>query len=197
MTPRILVISGSRRAQSFNMRVARLGAHAIEKAGGKALLLNFDEYPLPMYDGDLELESGIPEPALALKRLFKQHHGFFIASPEYNASVSPLLKNAIDWVSRATPNEHGKVPYKGKVAALASATASAFAGARGMAHLRQILTALGTWVVPDQLGIPDAPGAFGSDGSLRNPVHQGALEALAAILVATAAQIAVATEPQA
>jgi NAD(P)H-dependent FMN reductase len=124
MKPRILVIAGSRRKASFNGRLARLGAAAVEKAGGAATLLSLDEYPLPIYDGDVEADTGIPQAAMQLKEIFKSHSGLLIASPEYNASVAPLLKNTIDWVSRATPTENGKVPYQGKVVALVAASPS-------------------------------------------------------------------------
>ncbi|WP_038210935.1 NADPH-dependent FMN reductase [Xenophilus azovorans] len=196
MKPRILVFSGSRRAQSFNARLAKLGAAAVDKAGGQPTLISLDDYVLPIYDGDEEQASGIPAAAMALKQLFKTHHGILIASPEYNASISPLLKNVIDWVSRATPTESGKVPYKGKVVALTAATASAFAGSRALTHLRQILSGLGAWVVPDQPGISGAAQAFAEDGSLKDAGQQALLEALAASLVAAAGNIGAVTEPQ-
>lgn len=189
MKPSILVFSGSTRSLSLNGRLARIGAAAVEAAGGRATSISLLDFSLPLYNGDLEISRGIPAEVMELKHLFKEHHGFLIASPEYNASVSPLLKNTIDWISRPTRTEHGKAPYKGKVAALMSVTPSAFAGARGLAHLRQILTALGTWVVPDQLGIADA-NAFNAKGGLSTPAHAAALSALVDGLVRAAGRMA-------
>ena len=188
MNPKILVISGSRRTQSLNTRLARLGAGAIERAGGTPTLLDIDRYPLPLYDGDVEQSGGLPAAALDLKAQFNAHHGVLVVSPEYNASIAPLLKNLIDWVSRPTPSEEGHVPYKDKVAAMASVTPSPHAGIRGLMHLRQVLSSLGTWVVPNQYTLGAAREAFAEDGTLRNPAHLGGLEALCAELVAAAAK---------
>src|SRR5690606_25954511 len=99
---------------------------------------------------------GIPEAALKLKEVFKMHQGIFFASPEANASVSSLLKNTLDWVSRSTSNESGKVPYAGKVAAISGASPSALGSHRGLIHLRTILSSVGMLVLPDVLGIPNA-----------------------------------------
>jgi NAD(P)H-dependent FMN reductase len=103
--------------------------------------------------------------------------------------VSPLLKNAIDWVSRPLPDESGKVPYKGKVVAMMSVSITGLGGSRGLANLRQIFTTLGSWVLPEQLGMASATDAFADDGSLRDAAHQAGLEALAAALVDAASRI--------
>jgi chromate reductase len=191
MGARILVFSGSSRVESMNLKLARQGSNAIERAGGQPTLIDLRDFSLPLFDGDLEQAQGLPAPALELKRLFKAHDGFFIASPEYNASISPLLKNTIDWVSRATPTENGKIPYKGKVAALIGASPSPLGAYRGMAHLRQILSALGAWVLPDQMGISSGGGnPFAEDGSLRDANQQALLDAMAAGLVASAVRLA-------
>lgn len=189
MNPPILVFAGSTRANSLNRRLVELAAVAIGRAGGKPTVLSLADYELPIYQADLERTEGLPAKAGALKAIFKQHAGFFIASPEYNASVAPLLKNAIDWVSRATASEHGKVPYQHKVAALASISPAPLAGVRGLVHLRQILTALGTWVVPDQLCIGGGAAAFTEAGALRDPQQQEALDKLVSSLVGAAGRM--------
>jgi len=188
MNPKILIISGSRRTQSLNTRLARLAVGAIERSGGAPTLLDIDRYPLPLYDGDLEQSDGLPAATVELKALFNEHHGFLIVSPEYNASVAPLLKNVIDWISRPTPSQEGRAPFKDKVAAMASVTPSPHSGIRGLMHLRQILNSLGTWVVPNQYTLGAAREAFAEDGTLRNPVHLNGLEALCAELVVAAAR---------
>lgn len=189
MNPRILVFSGSARSKSWNKMLAALGAAAIDKAGGEATLIDLRDYPLPIYDGDLEATEGVPAKAMALKTLFKLHHGFLIASPENNASVSSLLKNTIDWVSRAIPGETGKVPYSGKVAALVSAAVGAPGGIRGLQHLRQILSGLETIVLPQQLGITRVAEAFDTDGKLKDAAQQRSLETIAARLVEVTAKL--------
>jgi chromate reductase len=183
MKPKILVFSGSARSKSYNKMLASLGAEALAKAGAEPTLIDLRDYPMPIYDGDLEAAEGVPGNAMALKALFKAHHGFLIASPENNASVSSLLKNAIDWVSRAIPGETGKVPYTAKAAALVAAAAGGPAGLRGLEHLRQILTGLGVTVLPEQLGVTRVAEAFDADGALKDAGQQKSLEAIAARLV--------------
>lgn len=183
MTARILVFSGSARTDSYNKKLARLGSEAVRVAGGAPTYIDLRDYPLPVYDGDLEAASGIPAPAMGLKRLFKEHHGLLIASPENNASVSSLLKNTIDWLSRATPEESGLVPYKGKVVALLAATPGNLSGMRMLPHLRLILTALGCIVLPEQLGLSRADAAFNEDGSFKDPKQQDTLNGVVRRLV--------------
>jgi NAD(P)H-dependent FMN reductase len=189
MTPRILVFSGSARVDSYNKKLARLGAAAVDAAGGQATFIDLRDHPLPIYDGDLEDAQGIPPPALELKRLFREHHGLMIASPENNASVPALLKNTIDWISRATPTESGRAPYEGKVVAMLAATTGNLGGTRMLPHLRQILSALGCLVLPDQFGLSQADAAFDGDARLREPRHQAGLDAVARRVVAVAARL--------
>jgi NAD(P)H-dependent FMN reductase len=169
--------------------LAALGAEALARAGAETTLIDLRDYPMPIYDGDSEAAVGVPANALALKELFKAHQGFLIASPENNASVSSLLKNTIDWVSRAVPGETGKVPYTGKAAALVAAAAGGPAGLRGLEHLRQILTGLGVAVLPEQLGITRLGEAFDAAGALKDAGHQKSLEAIAARLVEETARL--------
>ncbi len=181
--PKILAFAGSAREGSFNVRLVRAGMEAVRSAGGDVTLVDFREFPMPLYDGDLEAAQGLPPHAKRFKELMKQHHGLLIASPEYNSSISPLLKNAIDWASRAEPGDQGMVAFSGKVAALISASPSALGGVRGLAALRSILGNIGVIVLPEQLIVPQADKAFGDDGSLKEDRHRTSLGRIASRLV--------------
>lgn len=164
--PRILVFAGSARHESVNRRLARVAAERLEAAGAQATLLELADYPLPLYDGDLEATSGLPENALKLKEVFIAHAAFAIVSPEYNGSIPPLLKNCIDWVSRPLPEQSGYVPFSGKAAALLSASPGSLGGMRGLRHLREVLTVLEMIVLPRQFSLAAADKAFDSEGRL-------------------------------
>jgi chromate reductase, NAD(P)H dehydrogenase (quinone) len=122
--PKILVIPGSLRAQSFNARLAALATKRLMLADADVTRISLADYPLPIYDGDLVQRSGPPQHATALKRLICAHQGVLMVSPEYNASITPLLKNAIDWVS--TVRERGErehaAAFRHRVFALAGAS---------------------------------------------------------------------------
>jgi NAD(P)H-dependent FMN reductase len=178
---RILALSGSTRAKSHNRAVVEIAASAAARAGAEVELINLRDFHLPLYDADLEAEGGVPENARALKALFVQSDGFLIASPEYNGSVTAVLKNAIDWMSR--PTEPGETAltlraFKGKVAGIMSASPGAWGGVRGLAHLRQILSGIGVLVVAEQLAVPSAGNAFDESGALQNPAQHAAIESI-------------------
>jgi len=123
MTPaKILALSGSSRRDSLNSRLLRAAAAMLEEAGAEVTLADLAEYEMPLYNGDLENRDGPPENQACLKALFRDHAGLLIAAPEYNSSITPLLKNTIDWVSRPTPGDDGPSPYRGKIAALLAAS---------------------------------------------------------------------------
>ena len=143
MTPKILAFAGSARSESLNKRLVRVAAEAAKAAGADVTLVDLDDYPMPVYHGDLEAREGVPPSARALKTLFREHHGLLIASPENNASIPAMLKNSLDWVSRPDGGQNGLVPYQGKVAALLSASPGALGGLRGLVQLRAVLQALG------------------------------------------------------
>ena len=165
-SPKTLVFAGSTREASFNRRLAAAAATRLEAAGGTATLLELSDYPLPLYDGDLEARDGLPGPALELREIFMAHQGLLISAPEYNSSITPLLKNVIDWVSRAPDGEQGLAPYRGKCAALVSASPGGFGGMRGLAAVRSILGSIGVTVLPGQFALARAHEAFAPDGSL-------------------------------
>jgi NAD(P)H-dependent FMN reductase len=115
-TPRILAFAGATRNNSWNKKLIRLGAESVRRAGGEVTLIDLRDVAMPLYDGDLEAQGGLPAGALALKGLMLEHDGFLISAPEYNSSISAVLKNAIDWVSRPQPNEPPAPAFRGKVA---------------------------------------------------------------------------------
>ncbi len=188
--PKILAMAGSARTGSLNKKLLAVAARAAEAAGGQVELIDLRDFPMPLYDGDLELAEGVPENAHRLKTLFKAHRGLIIASPENNASVSALLKNTIDWISRQDGGESGLVPYANMVAALVTATPSPRGGVRGIPHLRAILDALGVLVIPGHVGISHADKAFDASGALVDAQQQAALKRLAERLVRTCAGLA-------
>lgn len=182
--PRLLFLSGSIRTGSLNTQLALQAAEIAESLGAEATRLNLAEYEMPFYNGDLEAESGLPEAAKRLKQQFIAHHGFFLASPEYNSSFSPLLKNALDWISRKE-NEHEPplAAYHGKVAALAAASPGGFGGLRGLVPLRMMLGNIGVHVVPGQLAIASANRVFGENGKLPDGREKSSLTTVVEELV--------------
>jgi chromate reductase, NAD(P)H dehydrogenase (quinone) len=147
-SPKILALAGSARKGSFNVRLLRIAADAVRRSGGDVTLVDLRDYPLPLYDGDLEADEGVPDKAVKLAQLMLDHDALLIASPEYNSSITPLLKNTIDWVSRPSKNIPGLAAFKGKVAALMSASPGALGGLRGLVHVRSILGNIGVIVFP-------------------------------------------------
>jgi chromate reductase len=160
--PKILVFPGSTRAGSHNVRLAALAAKELTLIDADVTRISLADYPLPLYEADLEANAGAPANALKLKQMIMAHHGVFIASPEYSASVTPLLKNAIDWVSRV--RERGDPTYaafKGRVFAISAASPGASGGLRSLMALRQILElGCGALMIPEQVAIPQADQAF-------------------------------------
>jgi NAD(P)H-dependent FMN reductase len=178
---RILGLSGSTRAMSHNRAVVEIAASAAARAGAEVQLINLRDFHLPLYDADVEAESGMPANARALKSLFVESDGYLIASPEYNGSLTAVLKNAIDWMSR--PSAEGETPltlraFKGKVAGIMSASPGSWGGVRGLAHLRQILSGMGVLVVAEQLAVPSVGNAFDASGALQSPAQHAAIEAI-------------------
>jgi len=172
LMPKILALSGSTRRDSLNRKLIHAAVEAARAAGGDVTLIDLADYPLPLYNGDLEDSEGLPDNALRLKALFKDHDALLIASPEYNSSITPVLKNAIDWVSREWQGESGLVPYQHKVAAIMAASPGSLGGMRMLPHLRQILNALGVLVLPAQFALDHADDAFDTEtGALKSPAR--------------------------
>lgn len=191
-TPKLLAFAGSLRRDSFNKRLVKIAADGARAAGAEVTFIDLADYPMPIYDGDLEAQSGLPEHARRFREALKSHNGLLIASPEYNSSVSAALKNAIDWTSRPDskiPNEPGLVAFAGKTAAIMSASPGALGGLRGLVHLRAILGNIQVLVLPDQLAINTAHEAFNPDGSLKDAKKTEQAHKLGAKLAHTVAKL--------
>lgn len=182
---RLLFFAGSTREGSYNKRLARLARHIAVANDIDGVFVDLKDYPMPLYDGDLEAEQGPPVAAREFKALLGEYRGVFIASPEYNSSVTPLLKNTIDWVSRVRAHgETGLEVYQSRVFAISGASPGYYGGMRSLLTLRQILAVgVGAAVIPQQLALPRANDAFAEDGSLKDKMQQdmlkGVVEALA------------------
>jgi NAD(P)H-dependent FMN reductase len=161
-SPKILVIPGSTRTGSLNVRLAALAAKELTLADAEATRISLEDYPLPLYDADTEANSGAHPNAVKLKQMMCAHHGVFITAPEYNGSIPPALKNAIDWVSQVRERgEAAYVAFRGRPFALGAASPEPHGGVRGLMALRQILElGCGAMVIPEQIAVPQAEQAF-------------------------------------
>src|SRR5215475_6276888 len=166
--PKILVFAGSIRSGSYNARLASCAARELVMAEADVTLISLVDFPMPLYDGNLEAASGAPENAHKLKRLIGQHHGVFIASPEYNASIAPLLKNTLDWVSRVRDaKEPPLAAYRNRTFALGAASNGTYGGMRSLIALRQVLElGCGAMVLPEQVVVREAAKAFDDNDDL-------------------------------
>lgn len=187
-TARLLAFAGSARTASLNKRLVPHLAAGARAAGCEVTVIDLRDFELPLYDWDLE-QRGLPENALKLKQLFKEHHGFLLACPEYNSSITPLLKNTLDWASRAAPGEKPLACYEGKVAGLASASPGALGGLRGLVHVRMILTTLKILVVPEQAAVGQANKAFDEQGELIDEKQRAAVHSVGAAAARLAAKL--------
>ncbi|WP_237154288.1 NADPH-dependent FMN reductase [Oryzibacter oryziterrae] len=187
--PRILTLAGSARGQSFNAALAAYVTKAIALRDADVRQISLADYPLPLYDGDLEAAEGVPDNARKLVELFTGHNGIFIAAPEYNQSITPLLKNTLDWMSRLKPESpRSPSPWKGRVFALGSASPGYYGGSRALVHLRQVMElGLGCRVLTDQLVLPSVGSAFDASGEPTNERLTRQVEALAEALIEEAA----------
>lgn len=190
MPTRILAFAGSARRESLNKKLVKVAADAATAEGAAVTLIDLNDYPMPLYHGDLEAAEGVPENARRLRRLVADHQGLLIASPENNASIAAPLKNALDWVSRPTDGQNGMVPYQGKVAALLAASPNANGGLRGLVHLRQVLQALGVLVLSEQVTAGRAHELFNAEGALTDVKMQASVVGLARRLVTVTSRLA-------
>lgn len=182
---KILVIPGSLRTGSHNMRLAALATKELALAGAEVTRISLEDYVLPLFDPDLAASSGPPQAATRLKTMLMAHGGVFFASPEYTASVTPLIKNTIDWISRVrAPGEPPYAAFKGRVFALGAAASGPGGGIRGLMALRQILElGCGALVIPDQVTVPRADDAFDDHDNLKDESQAAALKTAARRLV--------------
>ena len=188
--PKLLFLAGSARTESINKKLAQHAADIAQDAGATATFIDLKDYPMPIYDGDDEDKNGLPETAKALKQLFVDHDGFFIASPEYNSSFSPLLKNALDWISRPHADNEGMlIAYKGKVASLGAVSPGGLGGLRGLVPLRMMLGNVGVHVIPSQVAIGNGFEAFDSEARLADERQAKMLKATIDEFVETASKM--------
>jgi chromate reductase len=181
---KILVIPGSLRTGSHNARLAAAAAHELAQAGAEVTRISLGDFPLPIYDGDLQAKSGAPKHAVNLKRMIGAHHGVLIVTPEYNSSVPALVKNTIDWVTRVQDahETRGQV-FRDRAFAIAAASANRLGGTRALAALRLILAACQATVIPNQLALSFADEAYDDRDRLKHPADVEALKALARQLI--------------
>jgi len=184
MTANILVFAGSIRKGAFSSHMADAAEKELARQGGNVTRISLADYQLPIMNEDLEAEEGIPENAIKLGRLIAKHDGLMICSPEYNASIPPLLKNTIDWVSRISKDGDKPLkPYAGLTVGLCSTSNGAFAGMRGLYHLRAVLMNVGTQIVTEQCSVGGAADAFNDDGTLKNERQAKMLNAVCKSLI--------------
>jgi len=184
MSAKLLFLAGSAREKSLNKMLARNAYQIAKSHGASATLIDLKDYPMPIYDGDLEADSGLPEKAIELKELFTEHDGIFIASPEYNSSFSPLLKNSLDWISRPHyQDEPSLSAYRNKIAAIVAASPGGFGGLRGLLPLRMMLGNMSVIVLPEQLAISHAVGCFDDTGQLTDEHYHKTLTRVVSRLI--------------
>ncbi len=177
-TPKILVFAGSIRKGAYSGKNADAAMKELALQGAEVTRISLADYPLPIMDEDLEAEKGVPESAVKLARLFVQHDGVLIATPEYNGSIPPLLKNTIDWISRVKGDRRERLrPFPGKVVAICSSSEGHFAGIRSANHLRAVLSHIQMEVISPQVSVPHGGEAFDEDGNykeerLRKGMHR-------------------------
>ena len=181
---KILVIPGSLRTGSLNAKLAAVAAYAFAQAGIEVTRISLGDFPLPLYDGDLQAKSGVPKNAVNLKRMIGAHHGVLIVTPEYNSSVPPLVKNTIDWVTRVQDAQEtrGQV-FRNRAFAIAAASAGRLGGARCLQALRLVLTACHATVVPNQLALSFADDAYDEMDRLKYPADIEAMQAMVRQLI--------------
>jgi chromate reductase len=181
---KILVIPGSLRSGSLNARLAAAAAYEFAQAGADVTRISLGDFPLPIYDGDLQTKSGVPKNAVNLKRMIGAHHGVLIVTPEYNSSVPALVKNTIDWVSRVQDAHETRYQvFRERPFAIAAASESRLGGTRSLAALRLILTACHATVIPNQLALSIAGEAYDDMDRLKHPADIEALGALVRQLI--------------
>jgi len=186
--PKILAFGGSLRDGSLNHLLAAQAAKFAEEAGAEATVIRLRDYPLPIFDEDVEAK-GWPENLEPLKDHFRAADGFIIASPEYNSSVSAALKNAIDWLSRPRAGEAPLACYKGKVAAVMAASPGGLGGVRGLPHVATILRGIGVLVIPATFALSSAHKAFDDSGAMGDEKARARAETVGATLAEITARL--------
>jgi NAD(P)H-dependent FMN reductase len=187
--PNIVAFSGSTREASLNKKLVRLAASAARDAGASVTEIDLRDFPMPFYDGDLQDREGFPENSRRFKEVLVNHDAMLIASPEYNRSISGILKNAIDWASRSAPGEPSLAAFNGKTAGIMAASPGLIGGYCGLFHLRALLGSIGVLVLSEQVTVAKAGEAFDEEGRLKDPKTQASVERVARRLVKVAAAL--------
>ena len=177
-SPKVLAFAGSTRKESVNKRLARIALQAAKKAGAETTFVDLQDFNIPLYCDDLVAKEGIPEGVLQFKQLLNSHNGFFIASPEYNGSLTGVLKNAIDWATIKADGEERMSCWNGKIAGLVSASPGGLGGIRGLHHLRTILAGTGTFVLPNHLAVGNSTENLQNEKQITDEKLQLQLESL-------------------
>ncbi|MFA6243156.1 MAG: NAD(P)H-dependent oxidoreductase [Candidatus Hydrogenedentales bacterium] len=188
-TPKILAFAGSLRKDSYNKKLVKIAIAGAEEAGAKVTYLDLRDYPLPVFDEDLEAAEGMPANGRAIKDLMLAHDGWLLSCPEYNSSITAVLKNTIDWASRKEGDEKPLECFAGKVVTLMSASPGALGGLRGLVTVRSILGNIQMIVLPEQAAIPGAGDAFNADGTLKDAQKAAQVRGLGANLAKVLAKL--------
>jgi len=186
---KILCFAGSTRNQSVNKKLVKVAMQVAQDAGAEVTYIDLKDLPMPLYDGDLEAEQGLPDNAKKFKELLKSHDAMLISCPEYNSSITPVLKNAIDWASRPQEGEKPLVCFTGKVAGLMAASPGALGGLRGLVAVRSLLGNIGVTVIPDQVAVPQAMQAFDDNGNLVDEKQKASVQKVGAKVAEVAAKL--------
>ena len=180
--PKILAFAGSTRTDSFNKKLVKIAALGAREEGADVTLIDLRDFQMPTYDEDLERQEGLPTSARKLKDLMLAHQGLLVSSPEYNSSISGVLKNTIDWTSRQSDGEIPLACFKDKVAGLMSASPGGLGGLRGLVHVRAILENIGVLVIPNQVAISKAHEAFNLDDTMKDTKQEQQVKKIGANL---------------
>ncbi len=188
--PKILAFSGSGRKNSYNFSIAKCAAKGADIEGVELTIIDMSEFDMPIFNEDLEAESGMPLNAKKFKQLLMDHDGLIIASPEYNSGYSALLKNAIDWASRMEDGEKPLQAFKGKHAVIISASPGGLGGIRGLVPLRMLLGNIGITVLPNQLAVSGVFKLVDEQHQVSDEKTQKNLHAVGRVLAETLLQAA-------
>jgi len=176
-TPHLIAFAGSLRADSYNKLLVNNAADLARANGAEVTVIDLKEYPLPIFDEDLEKELDLPE-LTQLRKLFSSANGLLIASPEYNGSFSSVLKNTLDWLSRPAQDQSYSPAYGQFTVGLMATSPGGLGGIRGLSHIRELMSNLGSLVVPNQIAVGASYEAFDDKGKLANGAMSDRLEAL-------------------
>lgn len=182
-TPKILAFAGSTRKESVNKRLAKIALHAAEKADAETTFIDLSDYDMPLYSDDLLSEHGMPDSVIAFKDMLKSHNGFLITSPEYNGSLTGVLKNAIDWATVKADAEERMACWNGKIVGILAASPGGLGGIRGLHHLRTILAGIGAFVLPNHLAVGNSAANLQNEEQITDDKLQQQLEFLSTEMV--------------